>query len=145
MRAEHGFTLIEMLLSVMIIGMLVSLSLPIYQSFQARNDLDVTTESVANMLRRAQTYARGVQDDSVWSVRIQNGSAVLYKGATYASRDTTYDETTTIPSTFAVAGLSDITFSKLLAVPSTTGNVTLTGTTNDTRTVTINAEGMVSY
>lgn len=145
MRGQKGFTLIEMLLSVAIIGMLVGLSLPLLQSFQARTDLDVTTEAVANSLRRAQTYARGVSGDSTWSVRIASGAATLYKGSTYASRDSSYDEATTISTTFTVSGLSDVTFSKLSATPSTTGSVIITGTTNDTRTVTLNAEGMVTY
>jgi prepilin-type N-terminal cleavage/methylation domain-containing protein len=142
---QNGFTLTEMLLSVVIIGMLVGLSLPFYRSFQSRADADTTAESITNMLRRGQAYARGMQGDSTWSVRIQSTSATLYKGATFASRDTTLDETTPIPTAITVTGLTDITFSKLSATPSTTGNITLTATSNDIRTITLNAEGMVSY
>lgn len=143
----RGFSLIEVLLSVVIIGMLVGMSLPLYQAYQTRNDLDVATESIAQMLRRAQTYSRGMNEDSQWGVHATAGSATLFKGATYASRDTTYDETVTIPASFSVTAGSDVLFSKLYAVPTTTGNVvTITATnTNDTRTVTINGAGMVSY
>lgn len=142
---QHGFTLVEVLLSVSIIGLLVGMSLPVYASFQNRNDLDITTQSVADALRRAQIYSRGVSGDSEWGVEIQSNAVTLFKGATFASRDTTYDEVTTIPGSIAVAGLSEVMFTKLSAVPSTTGNITLTASTNDIRTVTINAKGMVYY
>jgi prepilin-type N-terminal cleavage/methylation domain-containing protein len=146
MHGERGFTLLEMLLSIAIIVMIVGLSLPVYQSFQSRNDLDVATQSVADMLRRAQSYSRGVSGDSTWGVHMQNGSATLFKGSNYAGRATGFDETTTIPSTFSLSGITDVVFTKFTAAPSTTGTVTVTGVSaNDTRTVTINAKGMVSY
>lgn len=144
---QRGFSLIEMLLSVTIISMLVGLSLPIYQSYQTRNDLVVTTEGIASMLRRAQTYAQGMNGNSQWGVHVQSGSAVLFKGTSYAApRDTAFDESLSIPTTFTISGLSDIVFSKLYALPSATGSITLTNSTNnETRTVTINGKGMVSY
>ena len=142
---SRGFTLVEVLLSVTIISMLVGLSLPVYKSFQDRNDLDLTTESIANSFRRAQVYAGAVNGDSQWGVEVQGSTVTLFKGATFASRDTSYDEVTTIPGNMAVSGLSEVLFSKLSATPNTTGSVTLTANSNDIRTITINAKGMVSY
>jgi prepilin-type N-terminal cleavage/methylation domain-containing protein len=140
-----GFTLIELLLSVVIITMLTGISIPVYESFVRRNDLDLTGQNLAFALRRAATYARGAQYDAAWGVKIQPASIVLFQGATYATRNATFDETTVMPSSVTPAGLSEVQFSKLNALPNTTGSVTLTSTTNDIRTVTINAKGMVSY
>ena len=146
MKQTPGFTLIEILLSVAIISLITGMSLPVLASFNDRNDLDLTAQSIGSQLRRAQTYARGMNGDSQWGVHAQSGSATLFKGTVYASRDTTYDETTTISTTVTVGGLSDIIFTKLDATPSTTGNITLTNVnTNETRTITINAKGTVSY
>lgn len=146
MKAATGFTLIEILLSVAIISIVASLSLPILSSFNDRNDLDITAQGIASGLRRAQTYARGVNGDSQWGVRVQSGSATVFKGSSYGTRDTAYDETTTIPALLTPTGLSDVVFSKLEGAPSQTGTITLTNTnTNETRAITINAEGMVSY
>lgn len=143
----RGFTLMEVLLSVSIIAILTGLSAPIYASFQVRNDVDITTQSIADMLRRAQTYARGNSGDSQWGVRIQSDTATLFKGSTYAARVQAYDETTTIPGSMAPSGLinTDVVFTKLDAAPSSTGSITLTTNTNETRTITINAKGMVTY
>jgi hypothetical protein len=125
--------------------MLAGLSWPVYQSYQKQIDLDVTTQGIADSLRRAQTYARSGNGDSVWGVRILSDSAVLYKGATYASRNAAYDELTNISNAFATGGLSDISFGKFTATPSITGGITLTADNNNVRTITINEKGTVSY
>lgn len=145
MSGREGFTLIEVLLSVAIIGMLVGISLPVYESFSRRNDLDVTAQGVVSLLRRAESYSRAVKADAVWSVEIQTSSATLFQGTSFASRNTAYDETVAIPSSVAPSGLTEVQFSKLSAAPNTTGTVTLLSNTNDTRAIAINAEGMVSY
>lgn len=142
---SRGFSLIEVLLSVAIIGMLAGLSLPIYQSFQNRNELDIATQSLASALRRAQIYTRGVSGDSQWGVRVQSASITLFKGTSFAGRDTAFDEITTIPSNIVIGGDPEVVFAKLSGKPDAAGSTTLTGLNNEARTVTINAEGMVSY
>lgn len=146
MRRERGFTLLEALLSVALISILAGVSLPVYNSFQNRSDLNITAQTVASMLRRAQVYARGANGDSQWGVKVQSTTATLFKGSAWTGHDTSYDETATIPGSTTVSGaLTEVIFSKLAGLPSTTtGNVTLTTTNGDTRTVTINAKGMVS-
>jgi prepilin-type N-terminal cleavage/methylation domain-containing protein len=145
MRGQAGFTLIELLLSITIIGILSGLSLPVYESFARRNDLDITTQSAVNAIRRGESYARAVQGDSTWGVKFDSTGVTLFKGTTYASRDTAYDETIDVPGSVTVSGLSEVLFTKLTAAPSTTGTVTFTSSTNDVRTVTLNAKGMVDY
>lgn len=145
MNRQHGFTLVEVLLSVAIISVLAGLSLPVYQSFNNRNELDIIAQSLANDLRRAQLYSRGAQNDSQWGVEIQTGAITLFKGSVFASRDTAYDEATTVPATITVSGDSEVLFAKLSGAPDASGSITLTSVNNDTRTVTINAKGMVSY
>lgn len=142
---KRGFTLVEVLLSISIITVLVGLSLPVYASFHNRNDLDLTAQTIAEALRRGQTYSRGSSGDSQWGVHVSSASAVLFKGTSYASRDVSYDETVIIPASMAPSGLTDVLFSRLSGYPNTTGSITLTSNTTDTRTISINAKGMVSY
>lgn len=142
---QAGFTLLEMLLSATVIGMLVLAGLPVYESFVRRNDLDLTTQSVVSSLRRAQTYARGSHGDSAWSVRVVSGTATLFKGTNYATRDASLDETISLPGTISTSGLSEIQFASFSSAPNTTGSIILTSNTNDSRTISINAKGMVSY
>lgn len=144
MGKERGFSLLEVLLSMAIIGALAGVSLPVYNSFAVRNDLDLTTQQVANALRRAQTYARGMEDDSAWSVRIEASAVTLYRGTDFVGRNTGFDEVVALSGSTA-AGLSDVQFAKLTATPNTTGPITLTSNNNEVRTITVNAKGVVSY
>ena len=135
----------EMLLSVAIISILAGMGMPIYESFVRRNDLDLTAQTVAETLRRAETYARSGNNDSGWSVEVQSNAVTLFKGASYASRNTNYDETFSVPGSITPSGLSELQFAKLTAKPNTSGNIVLSSTTGDTRTITINDKGTVSY
>lgn len=142
---QRGFTLVEMLLSVGLIATLAALSLPLYATFVNKDDLDLTTQVTANALRRAQLYSRAAKGDSAWGVAVTSGAVVMFEGATYASRDTTADETNTIPGSITPSGSAEVDFAKLTGVPAATASITLTSNTNDTRTITVNAKGMVDY
>lgn len=142
---QSGFTLIEVLLSVAIISLLVGMSLPVYESYVRRNDLDITAQSIVAMFRRASTYARGANEDSAWSVRVENTKATLYQGIDFVNRDTATDEVILLPSSVTSSFIGDLQFSKLNATPSVTGSMILSSTTNDTRVISVNAKGMVDY
>jgi len=143
--ADGGFTLVEMLLSITIIGMLSAMGVPLYASFVQRNDLDLAAQTVAGTLRRAEAYARAQNSDSAWSVEVQSTTVTLFLGTNFAGRNTNFDETYSLPGSVTPSGLGEVQFSKFSATPNTTGSITLTSTTNDTRTVTVNAKGMVDY
>lgn len=142
---RSGFTLIELLLSIALIGIIAGISLPVYVSFQTRNELATTTSTVVDTLRRAQNYARTGMNDSQWGVSIQANSLVLFKGSTYASRDMTMDEVSTLPGSVVASGLGEVVFSKMLGAPTVTGSVVLASSTGDTKTMTVNNKGMVAY
>jgi len=140
-----GFTLLEVLLSVAIITILTGISLPVYESFVRRNDLDLTAQGITAMLRRADTYARAVKNDSAWSVEIQPTTVTLFQGTNFAARTVAFDETLSVPASMTPGGIGEVQFAKFSATPNVAGNITLTSTTNDVRTITINTKGMVSY
>lgn len=142
---RRGFTLIEILLVLAGIGIIAGMSAPVYQSFQVRNDLDVATVTLAQSYRRAQMLARATDGNSTWGVSISSGHIVVFKGVTYASRDTAYDEESTIPTSITPTGVSEVVFAKLTGTPGITGTTTLTSNNNETRSININAKGTVNY
>jgi len=146
MSHTKGFTLIEVLLSVTLIAILAAFTTPVYLSFFLSNDVALVTSDLASSLRRAQLLSRSGASDSPWGVAIQNQQIILFQGTTYAARDTTFDEITTFGSIIDVTGITEVTFSQLYGIPSTTGATTFTSAENNvSKTITINEIGLVSY
>ena len=144
---KKGFTLIELLLSIALISALAYVSLPVYQSFQIKNDLNIATTTIVQSLRRAQMLSQNMEGDSSWGVSITSGSVTMFKGASYATRDANYDEINSMSPVITQSGLGEIVFTKLSGSPSTTGTITLNNsiTSLETRSITINSEGMVNF
>ncbi len=140
-----GFTFIEVLLSVALIGILAGISAPIYVSFQVRNDIHIAATTVAHTFRRAEVLSQAVDGDTSWGVSVQNGSITLFQGASYVVRNTSLDEIFEVPTSISVSGLQEVVFSKFYGSPQTTGTTTLTSVNNDVRTIHINAQGTVSF
>lgn len=143
--ARRGFTLPEMLLSVTLLVMIGGMVMPMYRTFLVRDDLDIAATTLAQSLRRAQSLSISADGDMSWGVRVGVGSILVYKGASYVSRDSTYDENTSMPTSIIPTGVSEIVFSKVFGVPSATGTFIFTSQANETRDITINGKGMVDY
>lgn len=141
---KRGFTLIEMLLSVALIGALAGLSLPFSLRLAGKSDLDIAMITASQSFRRAQVLATASDGDTSWGLNVQSGSITLFKGASYASRDTTVDEVFTLSTSITPSGLTEVVFNKFTGLPQSTGTLTLT-TNSDSQTITLNAKGVVSY
>lgn len=141
----RGFTLLEVLLSVATVAIIAGMGIPIYQSLQVRNDLDIAAVTIVQNFRRAQTLAQAIDGDISWGLYVQSGSITLFQGASYASRDTNFDEVFDVPISIVPSGIQEVVFTKFSGEPQTTGTVTLISNTNEIRNITINAKGMVSY
>jgi len=141
----EGFTLIESLLVVAIISLIVAFGAPVFLSLQNTNELDVATNTLAQYLYEAQSYSRNEAHDCQWGVTINGQTLALFCGSTYASRNTAYDHTYDIPSSVTINHSLEVVYSKLYALPQTTGSFNLAASSTETSTVTVNAKGMVEY
>lgn len=139
-----GFTLLEVILSLAIVAILTGLSLPVYRTLMIKNDLDTAAVTIAQSLRRAQTLSQAVDGNTSWGVKVQSGSITLFKGTSYASRDSSFDETFDTPGSISFSGVQEVVFSKFSGEAQTTGTATL-ASESDTRSITINSKGVISY
>lgn len=144
MTQPKGFTLLELLLSVSLLGILTALVLPVGLRMNEKNDLDVAVTMAAMALRRAQTLSQSGLHDGSWGVFMQTGLITLFKGPSYAGRDASFDETSSISSSLAPSGLTEIVFSKGSGGPQNTGILVLTGLSDSAR-ITINSKGILQY
>lgn len=142
---KFGFTLIEVLLSVALLTVLAGFSLPVYRSFQIRNDLDIASNTVVQSLYRAQILSQAVSGDSSWGVYVGIGEIVIFQGDTYVTRDSDWDEVFDVPTSITPSGIASVVFDKLTGLPQSTGSIILDSNTNETKTITINSQGMVEH
>lgn len=130
---RRAFALLEILVVIGILGAVVMLTIPLYREYLIRGDLENVTQQVTQGLGRAKVLSQAAQRDSSWGFYVPAG--VLYKGTSYATRDTAFDEVYPMPSTIAVNGLFDVAFSKITGIPNATGEIVLRALNNDERII----------
>jgi len=141
----RGFTLLEILLVIGTITVLAAIAIPVYAHLQVGNDLVVDTNISLQFLRRAQILSQAVDGDNTWGVKVQSSDITLFKGASYAARDTNFDEVYSISGNMTPSGVTEIVFSKMLGIPNSTGTLTLTSSNSDVANITIGGKGQLDY
>jgi type II secretory pathway pseudopilin PulG len=143
-KAITGFTLFEVLLSIALVLSLVTLAVPVYQSFISDNDLETAVDQSARALRNAQIYAQQIRNDSEWGVRIDEGLITVFMGNSYATRDSDFDIVYDIATGIELSGINEIYYEKVTGNPSGTGTITFQ--INDkTNEITINEKGGLTF
>ena len=144
-RSNSGYTLLEILLTIAVVGILAGLAIPVYQSFEVKNDLDLATHTIVQEVRRAQALSEASDGDSSWGAKIQNNDVTVFRGSSYAARDPQFDEVFSFFGTLTVSGLQEIVFEKFTGTPQSIGTTTLVSVTNESTAIVINSKGVVSY
>src|SRR3989338_5319146 len=142
MRIEGGFTIIELLLSLAIIGVLLMVSPLAFGSFQEKHQIDFALQTSLQALRSAQIQSQAVENDQRWGVFFQNGSVTVFQGSSYATRNSAFDQEQQIASQVIVGGLLEVVYDKLTGQPQTTGTITFE-TTHENRFITLLEKGAV--
>lgn len=142
---KRGFTLLEMVLVMAVMGVVAAGVVPAYRGLQIRNDMDIAVFSTVQSLRRAQVLAQAVDSDSQWGVKIVSPNIALFKGSTYFGRDTAYDELFDLPSDVSVSGVTEVVFNKVFGDTANSGSINFSSTNSDSATVTVNSKGAVDY
>lgn len=144
-KNQSGFTILEVLLVIAIVFVLAGFSVPVYRYFQVQNELDVTRDAIVYSLRRAQILSQSVDGDISWGVDVRSGQVTIFKGSSYALRDSDYDEIFQVADNISFSGLGEIVFSKVFGEPNTSGSIVETSVLGDFITIDINSKGMISY
>lgn len=139
-----AYTLTEVLLSISLFSMILGLSVPVYNDYQKRAELEAASELTATSIFSAQENARAANQDSAWGIHFSGNTATIFKGTSFAARDSTEDIPYSLSSGNNYTGLSEVIFGK------NSGNTTNTGTliiSNDTKAINlnINEKGSVLY
>ena len=82
---KNGFTLIEALITLAILGLMVTISVLAFKTFKTSQGLDKDTELVIETLQKARTQTLSSQNASVYGVHFASSTVTIFTGATYAA------------------------------------------------------------
>ncbi len=146
--SENGFTLVEAIIAIAIIGVLSGLSVPYFNSFLARNELKNESLKVVDALRTARIRAITGHSDSAWGVHFESNKYVVFKGNAYNASDP-FNSETVFPAVLSFAtttlngGGSDVIFNKISGETSQYGTTTIQNDINESNDIVINRIGMI--
>jgi prepilin-type N-terminal cleavage/methylation domain-containing protein len=146
---RRGFTLIETLVILSIIGIIVVITVSSLALFRSSQGLDKDTETVVEVLQQARTQTLNSQAASQYGVHFSSTSTTLFVGPSYsptASTNNVYplQSADTILTITLVGGGSDVVFNRLTGETSQNGTILLQSNSSTKRhTVTIYKTGLV--
>jgi type II secretory pathway pseudopilin PulG len=151
-----GFTIIELILIFGLFALMTAIVSAPLGDLLSRSATREAALTVKNTLRRAVTQAMMGLDGDSWGLHLSDtdGCALparkihVFRGAFFTSATDTID-TIDLPSgaavtAVAVGGGCDVKFSRYEGSTTSTGTITVVGTNNETRTITINAYGRIT-
>ncbi len=141
---KNGFSLVEVIIVIGIFALFLGMSDSIYKFFGSHSNLEMTTNSVVEALRFAESNSVKANGDSNWGVKFFNNQAIVFKGSSYVTRDSTADKSVTFPGDMVLSGADEVVFSKFTGWTSNAGTTTVTN--NDgLKNIYINAKGTITY
>ena len=134
----------ELIITLGISAMILAVSWPLisnmYLSFQITSERD----NLIGVLRKAQSLAFTNQDQSSYGLYILENQYIVFKGDSYAARDTAFDEKFAKPSDIIISGLSEVVFTSLSGIPNATGTFNISNSRQNL-SIQINEEGTINW
>ncbi len=138
-----GFTLVEVLLSIALVSIIAGFSVPFFNSFLYRSEVENATTLTITSIRSANILARSQKNDSNWGVYLSGNSVTIYSGNDYVSRDVTLDQVYSFDGV-SFSGNNEVNFVKFSGIPNTSATINVNGEVNSD-VITINSLGIVDY
>lgn len=116
-RNEYGFTVIELMLVLAIIGILAVFVTPISFRFYNTQQQVESHRTVLETLRRAQLTAQYEGAGVSVGVKLLPEEIIIFEGDSYATRDVSADIVRTFDRALHLAGDSEVVFSPASGAP----------------------------
>ncbi|MBI5077864.1 MAG: prepilin-type N-terminal cleavage/methylation domain-containing protein [Candidatus Yonathbacteria bacterium] len=147
----RGFTALEILIVISILGVLLTIIVPSFRSFRQKSILNTETMELLTTINRARLLSVSSKNDQQFGVHFESGKVVLFQGTVYYVASTTtneahiFDPAVTLSSITVNGGGSDVVFQKVTGATTQNATTTLLVTgTNASTTVLIRLSGAVT-
>ena len=145
---KNGFTLIEILVSLVILTLVMGAGWFSFSGYTARKELDSTTARVAALVAEAKSKTLAGEAGSAWGVHFEETKAVLFKAPTYQA-GAADNKTEAMPRRVLISSISfsnsEAIFKRLTGAALSAGSVTLSvrGNASLFKTISVNALGVI--
>ena len=140
---QKGVTFVELLIVIALIAIIGASTTPVLSNFLARNYLRNKTNELVASLRTAQINTIAGKEGSKWGVNTSSSNIIMFKGNSFAARDTNFDQSFSVPATITIT-TDEIVFDRLTGDPDAVATLTVTSNAGDSNTVTVNEVGTVN-
>ncbi|NQV88131.1 MAG: hypothetical protein HQ402_01060 [Parcubacteria group bacterium] len=138
--------MIELLIVIGITTILAGVSSVVYGNLQVSSQLNETSAQITQNLRIAREQSSSGLNNIAHGVEFTSSQYTIYQGASYATRDSSYDRVYSLPSAVTLSTTltgDEVLFSKGVGIPSTTGTITITHSVNGSKTISVNNQGII--
>jgi len=150
-RSKKGFTIIELILSMTLLGILIGMFFLYNQSSQLRADLSSQTSNIVHYLRLIQSSAASGLNDADHGIHLEDNSYTVFIGSSYneAAPDNFVID---LPPTLEIENINlhgggdDIIFTRPNGETTKYGTFSMASTSlNESFTITITDLGTINY
>ena len=139
---QRGTTLLELMLVVLLLGVLLSVTVPISFRFYNTQGLTEVARTVQNTVRMAQLKAQYDIHDSAVGVKLFPSQIVLFQGNSYALRTASLDEVIQFDPPLSLSGDDEVVFARISGIPVAAVALSF-AQRNSTSTVVVSVSGLV--
>jgi len=142
---SNGITLIEVIIVVAMLSLIATLGLNIGIDVYRSSSLATERDLLISALERARNLAVTNVGGSSHGVYIENDQHTIFRGSSFATRDTTYDQTIENASLITATGTVEFVFEQLSGDGLAMGTITMTDDRGVSRNVSVNKEGGLDW
>jgi prepilin-type N-terminal cleavage/methylation domain-containing protein len=133
-KNQSGFSLLEVLLTIAVLSILMSVSFGLYSNFSQGIELESAAKTIISDLKNARAKSMAGEDGFKWGIHFVNATSSYYEffetPTDYFSSSSTIRETTYLPGIiiFSVppsASSTDIIFDRILGTVATSTSITI--------------------
>jgi type II secretory pathway pseudopilin PulG len=147
--SKKGFSVLEIIVVITISVMILATTTIFENRMLIDARFETLTQELIESLKLAQMRSITRFKDNQWGVNFTTNSFTLFRGISFALRDSTYDIQTNLPATVTLSNLtfngggSQVVFQKISGSTTNYGTLMINSQLGNTKTISINALGQV--